>query len=231
MHRNRLATHLRAATHSRSITPRMDKNITPRMSHQMPVPHGPMVPGMGDLGAQSLSIPLGARVPAPKARNITPHMDRSMRIPLDRKVAQPVTNRLPSHGGKFMPGMGDIESMFGDLAGTFMPGMGDDTDLAGHARARAHRAPKLRKVQKPRIMGTPARSRPMAPNSGFMPGFGEEDDGDMVAVGYLTAPELADGDIPANAGAQAAAAGASAMKTLMITAAAVIGVGLLLKMR
>ncbi len=230
MHRNALAAHLRLATHSRRITPVMDHRVKMSPTSDLPVPRGPMIPGLGSLGVR-LQVPLARRLPTPPPRKL--------RIPLDHRLPVQHPTRLPAAPGKFVPGMGSMDFMPGmgdDAEMDFMPGMGDDSALAGpmrlakHAAASPHRKPILRKVQKPRIMGAPATVNPTA-RHGFMPGLGEEDDIDIIATGYLSADELAADEIPANVGPQAVTAATRGLGTMGVIVGAALLLGAFLKFR
>ncbi len=233
---NALAAHLRAATHSRRITPKMDHRVKRPVAQDLNIARGPMIPGLGAInirGAKPMNAPLGQRLRSPHPTRLSRPGSRNLGIPIDHRLAAPHATQLPLAPGAFFPGMGDdVDSMFlGD--NEFMPGMGDlgAHQLAKHAAASAHRKPVLRSVQKPRIKGAPATSAPTSAYGSFMPGLGEEEDSDVVAFGTLSAAELADGEIPANTAALAAPAAASALTKLMIGVAIFAAAGMYLNGR
>lgn len=224
-----LRNQLRRATHSAKITPQMMAQIPRPNAQRMPVPRGMMLPGLGAFAQTDLDR-IANRVIKPMAKPIPRTRSTSMALPLAQRVPMPRTTALASPAGNWLPGIGGDD----DLAGPWMPGMGD------LGAAVAHRKTKVLKVQKPRTMGTKAQTRAPAPSRGlrvdnsFIPGIGEEDDSDTLAMGYLTSRELADDEMPsntANPGMQAAAAGASTMKTLVMVTGAALLLGAFLRMR
>ncbi len=206
---------------SQSLALPIDHRLsTPATTRVAPAP-GKFVPGMGDLGAWGGNGFWRGQYPQ-RAERRELRRDYRQAVRGLRQDFKAKRLALSDLAGSFVPGMGDEDD--------FMPGMGE---LGAEAAAKAHRKPHIVSARKPRIMGAPAPGRAPIAYGAFVPGMGEEDEGECAAVGYLTASELADDEIPGNTtnpGAEAAAAASGAMKTMVVVAGVAFLGGALLKM-
>ncbi len=206
---NALAAHLRVATGSKVI-PRTHRVIPHRAPvRDLRVAGGGAFPGLGNLDkpipaehVQHLALPLAAKIPRTHRRTLS--------IPLSHRLPTPRYHSTAQSGGGSFPGIG--EWFLGETNFDQMDG------LSGRAAGRT----TLVRGQKPRTMGGV-----LPVYHDFIPGLGEEADGDVYTQGYLTATDLAEDGVPSNvAAADAAAAGAAAMKRMILITAAVAALGL-----
>ncbi len=214
---NQLAKHIRRATHSARIPRTHRKTLTRPVAdlRRLPVPGGRIA--LFGLGS------LGTKVPGPGAPKIPRTRSTSLALPLDHRLQRPQTHRMKPGYGNMIPGLGFMEELAG-VAAAHGP-------RPGAKRPGATRAPVMVRTNKPRVLGSSTRSTEV--HGGFMPGLGLEADGDMLALGYLTAPELAADEVPTTnvQAADAAAAGASAMRKLVLVAGVALAFGAFLRFR
>lgn len=135
---------------------------------------------------------------------------------------------------KAMPKVLAVYSLPPYLQGLGEDGDSDDEGMWSFNGMGAFTAHKLR-VRPPRVLGKPrTRKVGLVPAMGharnFIPGLGEEDAGDTLEMGSLNADELA-ADASPNVAAQAASAGAGAMKNMMLVAAGAFALGMWLRSR
>ncbi len=215
--KNQLAKHIRLATHSPRIPRTHRTTLTRPISGLRKLPVAGGRAGMFGLGS------LGTKVPGPADPKLLRPHTATLALPLDHRLKYPATNRVSPGYGNMIPGLGFMEELAG-VAAAHRP------RLRPAMRAPS-RAPVMVATNQPRVLGSSTRSPEV--HGGFMPGLGLEADGDMLALGYLTAPELAADDVPTvtNPAATAAVAGASAMGKLMLIAGLAFAAGIVLRMR
>jgi hypothetical protein len=210
--------------------PRRVKHIANRRHTPASVSHSGWMPGMAGLGDLN-------RIALPIPHETVPKLTRthSVKIPTphDKRLRAQAARRLRAAPGKMVPGMGFMEELAGFKQLYARPThrrlrnqLADDSALAG-------RAPNIVRVHKPRVLGIPHHAQNVRVSADFIPGIGEEDPGDTLALGYLSAEELAADDIPTTnvQAAQAAQAGAGAMGKLMLIAGLAFAAGAFLRMR
>lgn len=200
--------------------------------------------GIFGLGAISHKIPrvkgialTRNRVAVPVPRNKSVGLSRAVPV---RRAGVPMTRQVPPAPGAFFPGMGDLGA-YGVIP-THNPPPGTRwMQKHGHRYAQvdglgAFSQKKLR-AQPPRVIGVPRTMRlpntpAMARSMDFIPGLGEEDSGDTLEMGHLTAPALAADQSPSTATAgQAITAGTNAMGTMLAIAAGAFMLGTWLRSR
>ncbi len=216
--------------------PRRVQHIAKRRHTPASVSHSGWMPGMAGLGdLNRIAIP----IPHEKVPKLTRTHSVKIPTPHDKHLRAQAARRLRAAPGKMVPGMGDDSALAGwgswwhqwiakrRLRGFY--GIEGDDDLAGHKARR----PNLVRVHKPRVLGIPHRAQNLRVSADFIPGMGEEDPGDTLALGYLSADELAADEIPTTnvQATQAAQAGAGAMGKLMLIAGLAFAAGAFLRMR
>jgi hypothetical protein len=207
-----------------------------RVAHRRHTPasvsHSGWMPGMAGLGdINRLSLP----IPHEKVPKLLRTHSKPIPVPQGHILRSRNPSRLSAAPGKMVPGMGFMEELAGFKTLYTRPvhrrlrhQLAQDDGFGGAARR-----PNIVRVHKPRVLGIPHRAQNVRVSADFIPGMGEEDPGDTLALGYLSAEELAADDIPTTnvQVAQAAQAGAGAMYKLMLIAGLAFAAGAYLRMR
>ncbi len=213
---------------------------------------GPMLrhtpAGIFGLGAMAHKIPRVKGVALTRNRVAVP-VPRNKSVKLGqaggyrtRQAYGPMTRQVAPAPGAFFPGMGDLGAygvipMHNPPPGTRW--MQKHSHRYGQVDGLGAFSQKKLRAQPPRVIGVPRTSRVPIPQSmgrsrDFIPGLGEEDSGDTLEMGHLTAPALAADLSPAAPGATAASAvtaGTHAMGTMLAIAAGAFMLGTWLRSR
>ncbi len=244
-----LKARLRAATRSPRIphTHRVVGKLP--LTYDLPVPQHTAA-GIFGLGAMAHKIPrvhgvalTRNRVSVPVPRNKSVMLQRAVAV---RRAHVPMTRKVPSAPGAFFPGIGDLGmaelgmGAYGVIPMHNPPPGTRWMQKHGHRYAQmdglgAFSQRKLR-VKPPRVLGTPRTTRvglvpAMGQSRNFIPGLGEEDSGDTLEMGHLTAPALAADQSPSSAVGPAITAGTNAMGTMLAIAAGAFMLGTWLRSR
>lgn len=193
-----------------------------------PIPEGQHE---ADLRLARLTTPI-PRLPNRHLHNAKPWQTKSIHAPQARKMA-------PAPGA-FFPGMGDLGA-YGVVRSINPPPGTRWMEKHGFRHGQvdglgAFSALKL-KARPPRVLGVPrARKMPLPHSGHFIPGLGEEDAGDTLEAGYLTAHSLAADQSPTAspdpmAATKAVSAATTATRNLMLMTAAAFALGFWLKSR